>query len=89
MQNLKPLSFSVFLFAQAREFTKTQSIESKRVVLGPENILFAGVSVHLSTRKFYRLGSEGVKARSLNHKSTTGSQSGHKTVNSKRNRVKD
>ena len=33
---------------------------SKRII-GPENILFKGVSVHLSARKFYRLGNEGVK----------------------------
>jgi len=26
------------------------------VITGPENVLFAGVSVHLSARKFYRLG---------------------------------
>ena len=30
------------------------------LIKGPENILSAGVSVHLSARKFYRLGSEGV-----------------------------
>ena len=32
-------------------------------VIGPENILFAGASVHLSARKLYRLGqcSEGVQ----------------------------
>ena len=33
-------------------------------VIGPENILFAGESVHLSARTFYRLGGcEGVKAK--------------------------
>ena len=34
---------------------KTHSIES-RCVIGPENTLFAGVCMHLSARKFYRLG---------------------------------
>jgi len=35
------------------------SIES-RCVIGPENILFAGVSVQLSARNFTGWGSEGV-----------------------------
>jgi len=52
-----------FCFLVCNEFTKTRSIKSKCVVVAPENQLFAGVSVHLSTRKFYRLGSEGVKPR--------------------------
>ena len=30
--------------------------KKSRCVTGPRNILFAGASVHLSTRKFYRLG---------------------------------
>ena len=34
---------------------KMHSIKS-RCAIGPENILFAGVSVHLLARKFYRLG---------------------------------
>ena len=33
---------------------KTHSIAS-RCVIGPENILFAGTSLHLKARKFYRL----------------------------------
>ena len=45
-----------FFFALAcqRIFIKTGSIEN-RCVIGPETILFAGASVHLSARKFYRL----------------------------------
>jgi len=33
---------------------KTENIES-RCVIGPENILFVGASVHLSARMFYRV----------------------------------
>ena len=49
--------FLFFLFALPFEriFTKTHSVES-RCVIGPENILFAGVCAHFSARKFYRLG---------------------------------
>ena len=36
-------------------------------VIGPKNILFVGVSVHLSARKFYRLGSEGVNKTAFNN----------------------
>ena len=47
----------VFFFALAceRSFIKTSRIESRRVK-GPQNVLFVGASVHLSDRKFYRLG---------------------------------
>ena len=47
----------VFFFALAcdRIFIKTHTIES-RCVIGAENRLFTGASVHLSARKFYRLG---------------------------------
>ena len=38
-----------------RIFIKTHSVEN-RCVIGPENRLFAGASVHLSARRFYRLG---------------------------------
>ena len=38
---------------------KPHSIE-RRCAIGPENVLFAGASVHLSAQKLYRLGSEGV-----------------------------
>ena len=53
----KTSSLFVFFFALACEriFIKMHSAES-RCVVGPENILFAGVSVHLSDQKFYRLG---------------------------------
>ena len=58
----------VFFFALAGEriFIKTFSIESRCVigpenilfagVIGPENILFAGESLDLSARKSYKLG---------------------------------
>ena len=36
-------------------FMKTHSIES-RCVIGPETILFAGSSLHMTARKLYRLG---------------------------------
>ena len=39
--------------ARERIFIKTYGIKS-RFVVGPENILFAGVCVHLSARKLYR-----------------------------------
>ena len=47
----------VFFFALACEriFIKTRTIGS-RCVIGQENVLFTGASVHLSTRTFYRLG---------------------------------
>ena len=44
-----------FALACERLCIKTHGIES-RWVTGPENILFAGASVHLSARTFYRLG---------------------------------
>ena len=62
---LKPLSLSLSLslaLACRRVFINTNSIENKGVI-GPENTLFAGASVPLSPRKFYRLGSEEVKGR--------------------------
>jgi len=62
VQNFKPLNVSVLFFALALEriFIETHSIES-RCVIGAENVLFVGASLHFSARKFYRLGSEGVK----------------------------
>ena len=57
MRNLKTLSLFVFFFTLARElgiFIKMDSTES-RFVIGTENILFKGASVHLSARKFYKL----------------------------------
>ena len=39
----------------------SKHIELKVDVTEEEKILFAGASVHLSDRKLYRLGSEGVK----------------------------
>ena len=60
MQNLKPISLSVFFFALAWEriFTKMHSIESICVIqlTGLENILFVGASMHLSAQKYYMLG---------------------------------
>ena len=57
VQNLKALDPFVFFFALACEriFIKMHNIESS-CVIGFENILFVGASVHLSARKFYRLG---------------------------------
>ena len=34
----------------------SEHIALKIDVIGPENMLFAGASVHLSAQKFYRLG---------------------------------
>ena len=48
-----------FALACGRTFS-SQRIALTVDVIGPENILFAGESLHLSARKFYRLGSEGV-----------------------------
>ena len=61
---MKPFSLIVFIFSLACEriFIKTHSIK-RRCAIGPENLLFAGASVHLSARKFYRLGSEVVKGQ--------------------------
>ena len=63
VQNLKPLSLFVIFFTPVCEriFIKSHSIKS-RCIRGPENILCAGASMHLSARKFYRMGHEGVKA---------------------------
>ena len=57
VRNLKPLNLCVIFFTLACEriFIKTHRIES-RCVIGPEHLLFAGASLHLSARKFYRLG---------------------------------
>ena len=57
-----PYTFLSSFFALAREksFIKMHRTE-RRCVTGPENTLFAGASVQLSARKYYRLGSEGVK----------------------------
>ena len=46
---------SFLALACERVFIKTHSVES-RCVTGPENTLFADASVHISARKFYRLG---------------------------------
>ena len=58
VRKLKPVSLFVFFFAALvceRIFIKKRSVES-RCVIGPENILFTGASVHHSARKFYSLG---------------------------------
>ena len=62
MWNLKPLGLFAFFFALACEriFIKTHNIES-RCIIGQENTLFAGASVHLSAQKFTGWGSEGIK----------------------------
>ena len=48
-------SFSCFALAHERIFMKTYTTES-RFALGEENLLFAGVCVHFSSRTFFRLG---------------------------------
>ena len=55
VQNLKPLTVSLLIFALSWEriFIEAHSIES-RCVIGPENILFAGASVHLSAQNFHK-----------------------------------
>ena len=55
VQNCKPFIFFFFVLVCARIFIKMHSIE-RRHVMGPENLLFTGGSVHLSARKLYRLG---------------------------------
>ena len=63
MQNFKSLTVTVLFIALACEriFIETYSIDLRVDIIGPENILSAGASLHLSARKLYRLGSEGVK----------------------------
>ena len=57
LRNLKPLSLSVYFFLHwLVEGLSSNRIALKVDVIGPELILFAGASVHLSARKFYRLG---------------------------------
>ena len=53
-ETLKPF-WLLSALACERTFIKMYCIESRRII-GPENILFAGVSVGLSAWKFYRLG---------------------------------
>ena len=54
LKTIEPLAFFVALACE-RIFIKTHSTES-RCAIGPENILFAGASMHLSARTFYRQG---------------------------------
>ena len=56
VQNLKPFSLVVFLFTLACERISIKHTELKIDAIGLENILLAGVSVHHSARKFYKLG---------------------------------
>ena len=53
-ETFKPFCF-LFGAGRWKDFHTTHSTES-RCVIGPENTLFAGVCMHLSARKFYRLG---------------------------------
>ena len=57
VRNLNPLRLFLFFFALAYEkiFIKTHSTENI-FVIRPETILFWGASVHLSARRFFRLG---------------------------------
>ena len=44
-------------FSSKRIILKVEAIGPENIdAIGPENILFAGASVYLSARKFYRLG---------------------------------
>ena len=45
----------LFLHCHVKGFSLNH-IALKVDVIGPENILFAGASMHLSAQKFYRLG---------------------------------
>ena len=57
MGNLIPLS--LFVFCLSHWYVKgflSKRIALKIDVIGPENKLFAGASLHHSARKFYRLG---------------------------------
>ena len=95
MQNLKPLTVSVFFFALACEriVFETHSTESRLlwdrkiyclycsrtgkytvyIALGPENILFTGASVQLSTRKFLQTGAvKGLTGGDGEHEDTLG-----------------
>ena len=61
MHNLKPFSLSVFFFALACEKTFIKRyIALNGDLIGPENILFAGASMHFSARNFTDWGSEWV-----------------------------
>ena len=64
VRSLKPISLSVVLFTDACEriFIKKHSFES-RCVTGPENILFAGGSVHFQPGHSTGWGSVGVKKK--------------------------
>ena len=48
--------FFFFSLACERKELSSKRIALKLDVTGPENILFAGTSLHLSARKFYTLG---------------------------------
>ena len=54
-RNDTSLSLSLSLCDMCQDFHEKDSIES-RCVIGPENILLAGMAVHLSARTFYRTG---------------------------------
>ena len=58
VRNFKPLTFFFFFFFlhwQVKGFL-SKCTALKIDVIRPENILFAGSSVHLLARTFYRLG---------------------------------
>ena len=72
VRNLK--SFQPFLSPFSHwhvEGLSTQRVTLKADVTGPENMLLAGMSLHLSARKFYRLGSEGVNCEGRNKSQNT------------------
>ena len=55
-ENFKPLSLSVFFWHWHVKGLPSKRTALKVIVIGPENILFAAASVHLSAQIFYRLG---------------------------------
>ena len=55
-ETLKPLYIYIYLKHRHVKGFSSKQIALKVDVTGAENILFAGASVHLSARKFYRLG---------------------------------
>ena len=58
-KSVKFESFKTFCFYFSHRHVKglsSQRVALKVDVIGPENIQFAGMSLHLSAQKFYRLG---------------------------------
>ena len=62
MRNFTPLSLSVYFSRWHVDGLSSKRVAPKVDVIGPENILFAGASVHLSAENFTGWGSEGVNS---------------------------